>query len=777
MFNHSETIDMVARRTFKITLTVLLASLMLLASSKSFASNDDKEHGETVTISISVIDPNEDSNPVGATYPGFRGSDQTIAYTPEYDEETGTNQYGTEIVVEDGIVTLSSSNDSVIPENGFVLSANGSSQEEPLQDAMIGSEVTLDKENLTATIKTDVNSHIRQSEYFVEQAEENIQNSYNQFINAPLENATEYLENANSHAEEANKLVGKDDDKASDKADKATSEAQKAIYHTIPSFVSESRGVWYSFSPDSETPESISGTLDEMKDAGINEVNLSVGDYYYNQSNIAEEYGIGDSNNIEKDLLDDFITKANKRDIEIYAWVDVLKTGGGDATGAVLESHPEWTAVEQGKVEQDQPTSSTLFDDYWIDIANPTAKQFLIDVYKEMMQEYDFAGINIDYVRYPTPEDGDEVRREETYNYGESAREKFESKYSVDPVSLNMNDELWETWGDWIEDLENKFVKDLYKEMKKIDNDTVVTYSPEPNEEEDKIGQWEDFVDVIIPQAYTSSALSVKESMEKHKSRLDSDTDTLFYSGIWPVTVDLGPYQTVEQVNATRDVSFGATIFSFNGWSQPITEALKEGPWRKEATSPTAQPLESVNSLLESIEGDIDEVYLPREGMNADVAKIVKEKIENISKDLKVPLPRPAYKNVNNEISELMEFIESKEEIDSTVVKRLHEKLRTATKYISYAKKSESLKVSDLKKSMNYFQEKDEISDNSVIHDLKLHLTSVEHFIENNNTKKVIKHLKSFNELLKYQNENNLISNDVYNQLNTDTSQLINLYE
>ncbi|WP_245799299.1 beta-N-acetylglucosaminidase domain-containing protein [Virgibacillus siamensis] len=52
----------------------------------------------------------------------FRGAGELIKYTPEQGERTGTNQWGYEVTVVDGVVVDRGGNNSVIPDDGYVLS-------------------------------------------------------------------------------------------------------------------------------------------------------------------------------------------------------------------------------------------------------------------------------------------------------------------------------------------------------------------------------------------------------------------------------------------------------------------------------------------------------------------------------------------------------------------------------------------------------------------------------------------------------------------------------
>ncbi|NLV90980.1 MAG: AMIN domain-containing protein [Firmicutes bacterium] len=71
-----------------------------------------------------------------------RRTDDLILYTPEYGKTTGTNHFGLEVVVEQGVViACSEEGNSLIPPQGFVLSAHGNSRE-LLSDIAVGDPVT-----------------------------------------------------------------------------------------------------------------------------------------------------------------------------------------------------------------------------------------------------------------------------------------------------------------------------------------------------------------------------------------------------------------------------------------------------------------------------------------------------------------------------------------------------------------------------------------------------------------------------------------------------------
>ena len=76
-------------------------------------------------FNIDVVDPVASTNWKGLNYPGLRGSNQLVIYSPSFGFRTGTNEFGTEAIVVGDTVTSLSGADSLIPANGFVISGHG----------------------------------------------------------------------------------------------------------------------------------------------------------------------------------------------------------------------------------------------------------------------------------------------------------------------------------------------------------------------------------------------------------------------------------------------------------------------------------------------------------------------------------------------------------------------------------------------------------------------------------------------------------------------------
>lgn len=81
--------------------------------------------------------------------------------------------------------------------------------------------------------------------------------------------------------------------------------------------------------------------------------------------------------------------------------------------------------------------------------------------------------------------------------------------------------------------------------------------------------------------------------------------------------------------------------------------------------------------------------------------------------------------------------------------------------------------TADLIDVLDYFINQGEINNETAAHALKTHIASIQHFEENNQLDKAVKHLTSFKQLLEFQKVGQVISSEAYDTLWADTEYLI----
>ncbi|ASK62204.1 hypothetical protein CFK37_08540 [Virgibacillus phasianinus] len=90
---------------------------------------------------------------------------------------------------------------------------------------------------------------------------------------------------------------------------------------------------------------------------------------------------------------------------------------------------------------------------------------------------------------------------------------------------------------------------------------------------------------------------------------------------------------------------------------------------------------------------------------------------------------------------------------------------------------TEEISITDLKKQVKQFRQDGEIVNDKAAYALTLHVTAVEHYVNNKENDKVVKHLKGFKQLLGYQEENNLISEKAYKSIKFATNYLLDKWK
>jgi len=153
------------------------------------------------------------------------------------------------------------------------------------------------------------------------------------------------------------------------------------------------RGVWVH--PQSlASPEKVDETLNRVMSGNFNAVFplIFLNGYAYYSSEIAERRSSDLGPNY--DSLGYFVSEARRRDLQVHAWFVVGRVGVpyGDP-GPVLSQHPEWAMLDAAGGSQI----------HWLNFARPDARQFIISLVLEVVQNYDVDGVHLDYIRYPGP--------------------------------------------------------------------------------------------------------------------------------------------------------------------------------------------------------------------------------------------------------------------------------------------------------------------------------------------------------------------------------------
>lgn len=543
---------------------------------------------------IDVVDPVASTNWKGINYPGLRGANQLVIYTPSFGMRTGTNEFGTEAIVVGDTVTSISGANSLIPANGFVISGHGQAKKWINENLMIGSKIylDLDKKIITSYITSDT---------FLYSARERIREVQNMMAYYLQSNSNYSQKRTEMNLTKANELVYKAQKNSEDSqkySSKAIDYANQAMATVIPYDSKELKGVW--IRPTYFEKKDIETVLDSMQNAGIN--NVFIETYYHGKtifpSKTMEKYGFIKQyeDYMGFDPLRVWISEAHKRNIKVHIWFQTFYVGNKPP-----ETHPQYILAQRpqwANYQKKNANSSTIaysvseHNGYFIDPANPEVQAFLYELLCEIVHRYQPDGINLDYIRYPQSLSSNYQNYDmSNWGYTPYARTEFKEIYGVDPIDIKPNDPLWSYWHYYRCSKVTNFVRKVSNlcRANKVEL-TAVIFPNRTGALDTKLQDWKtwsinNFIDGFTPLFLTcddKTAMSLMEEVLRNKS-----ASTKLYAGLFVTFMNGSNADLIKQIHAARKYSLnGLILFDYahlkDSYIQTLTESVFK-PDRKES--------------------------------------------------------------------------------------------------------------------------------------------------------------------------------------------------
>lgn len=116
------------------------------------------------------------------------------------------------------------------------------------------------------------------------------------------------------------------------------------------------------------------------------------------------------SKSLSYDVSKFVIDECHKRNMECHAWIVPYRVGAkyesnyyaSNSVKHIIAEHPEWCF--------------TYNNGYYLDPGLPEVTEYLLDLYKEMLSNYEFDGVSFDYTRYPASSGFDDSATYSAYN-------------------------------------------------------------------------------------------------------------------------------------------------------------------------------------------------------------------------------------------------------------------------------------------------------------------------------------------------------------------------
>ena len=549
---------------------------------------------------IDVVDPALSTNFKGINYPGLRGANQLVIYTPAYGFRTGTNEFGTEAIVVGDTVTSLSGADSLIPANGFVISGHGSAKKWINENIMIGSKIYLDLD------KNIITSYMT-SDTFLYSAKNKIQEVRNMmafyaqnYAGYNSKKTEQYLSKANDYINKAEKN-GEFSQKYSSKA---IEHANSAMASVIPYNSKETKGVW--IRPEYFCRNDIENVLDEIEKSGIDSIFIET--YYHGKtiypSKVMENYGFIKQyeDYLGFDPLKIWIDEAHKRGIKVHIWFQSFYVGNKPPETNpqyILAQRPDWANYQKKNANSDTIAYSiSEHNGYFIDPANPEVQVFLYELLSEIIAKYKPDGINLDYIRYPQALSSNYSNYDySNWGYTKFARNEFEEMYGVDPIELRPYDALWNHWRAYRCNKVTDFVKKVSKLCRANNIElTAVIFPNRQSALDTKLQDWKvwsinNFVDGFTPLFLTcddKTATNLMEEVLRNKSSV-----TKLYAGLFVTFMNGSETDLLKQIHAARRYCLdGLVLFDYAHTGEKYTSVLTESVFKTYKKEPIEQRIE-----------------------------------------------------------------------------------------------------------------------------------------------------------------------------------------
>lgn len=622
---------------------------------------DNQESFEFITVN-----PTPESNPDGVEdleaekyFPGLRGANQLLIYTSDWaTETTGTNEYGYEVIVEGdfhaGTIVNTGGNNSYIPENGYVLSGHGVGASFLIANASVGSEVVVDEETKTVTIKTTPNSLMESVLTTLDTARHQLKIAEEGLYNIDREGARIALKAAEQSEQKALTLLDQLTQGEATHADRIEflstldeleSQAYLAYYRTFESRKVEGRAIWHR--PTEKTLTEVEAHLDELKNTNFNLVFIETwNDGYSITESENELIGIqprvkGGSYGEYKDLLEAYVEEGKKRGIEVHAWVQNYRVGhkGNSPSSPIIDQKPEWALIHYNGDLYTPHENNYVF----MDPAIPEVQDFLMDYYKELVENYDIQGLQLDYIRYPVG------HYRSDSGYGEYSMSAFKESQGLSPeadlrelLDRNENPDLYKAWNNWKVNNVNTFVKRSYEDLKAIDKDLILSTAIFENIN-DSIGtknqDWptwvqSGWVDLTNPMAYYRDATTVSNSVESMVDLVNGMA--LNYAGIAPTYMGLRESENATQTEATRlGLAQGSAIFASQNvlGLKGVQNVLLESTYRQPAVLPHSELAVVMSVGINEVIDHMYDIYLPH-------GKISEASYHELKEEMRASIPQ-----------------------------------------------------------------------------------------------------------------------------------------
>lgn len=335
---------------------------------------------------------------------------------------------------------------------------------------------------------------------------------------------------------------------------------------------------------DYKTPDDVARIVDNCAHAGFNTILFQVrgnGTAFYNSAYEpwADELG---GSHPGFDPLALALQKARQRDVELHAWVNVMPAWRGAAPPAdprqLYHRHPEWFWYDQ--YGNRQPLSSFYVS---LNPCLPEVRQYLVEVFRDLLRKYDVDGLHMDYIRFPSEPPATPSGTDIDYPYDQRTLALYQQQTGLAPKDDPA------AWSRWRTQQVTRLVADIHAMLRRTRPDAVLTSSvgsvPQRALKHFQDGRrWmaDGIVDAVFLMNYTESPEEFRQRLEPW---LVPQPPVPIVPGLWfgrvneQRTVQQGIEDVRRQIEIAQDLTGNFCVFAYSSLfdSADQAELAKQG--------------------------------------------------------------------------------------------------------------------------------------------------------------------------------------------------------
>lgn len=340
--------------------------------------------------------------------------------------------------------------------------------------------------------------------------------------------------------------------------------SSKEVIPTTSKTSTHVKGVWVTnvASKALDTRENIKETVALCKKSGITDIYVVTwnrGRTIYQSKIMKDLFNVSIMERFgQRDPLQEMIEEGHKSGLKVHAWFEFgFASSYGENGGAILKKFPDWKAIDN----KGNLVSKNGFE--WMNAINPEVQNFIKSIVLEVVKNYDVDGIQGDDRLPAMPSLGG-------YDDYTVALYKKEHKGNTPPTDYKDPD-----WLTWRADKLTIFLGKLYKEVKTIKPNMIVSMAPSihPWAKEEYLQDWpvwlaKGYCDYVIPQVYRKTIESYTSTLEAQLEYLPKNAKNKFLSGVLLQVNGVNPSEeylkSMIDTNRKLDIK-GESFFFYEG--------------------------------------------------------------------------------------------------------------------------------------------------------------------------------------------------------------------